>query len=381
MKYLSVFGIAILTAFFSILPVAAAEYPVTLYPSGPQAQALGSQLQYAFERTHVCRLVRQGGAKVEASSPDGKVMRGRLVSAKGKLMFQKDYQRGSAQLNCRQLADDVILALSGRPGIATSQIVFASHDGQRSRLFICDFDGKQVRSINTGFPSARGAAISPLGHRVAYLGHDGPETSRVMIKGLEGNSRAISPSREVFGKGWLSWSPDGNTLAALLSPPRNPANGKIVLFRKGKMTSEQLLSKSPVTPSSLSWSPDGKKLIYASATAPGRSGLFTIGTKTSLKPKAIQLPMPHASSPNYSPDGSSIAFVSSESNGRHLCLFFPSSGQVRKLAPGFDPHWGADSRHIAYSTGSELRTIDTKTGRSEVIVSRMGRIEEPTWTR
>ena len=51
------------------------------------------------------------------------------------------------------------------------------------------------------------------------------------------------------------------------------------------------------------------------------------------------------------------------------------------MADGEDPVWGADSRHIIYSNGSTLTLLDTVKGRPTPIVSGLGKVGEPTWSR
>jgi TolB protein len=51
------------------------------------------------------------------------------------------------------------------------------------------------------------------------------------------------------------------------------------------------------------------------------------------------------------------------------------------VADGGNPVWGPDSRHIIFSRGNGLYLFDTVTGRETRLVSDLGQISEPTWSR
>ena len=56
-------------------------------------------------------------------------------------------------------------------------------------------------------------------------------------------------------------------------------------------------------------------------------------------------------------------------------------GAPSLVASGEDPAWGADSRHLIFSTGSSIVLFDTQNGRSVPIVTGTGKVSEPTWSR
>jgi TolB protein len=58
-----------------------------------------------------------------------------------------------------------------------------------------------------------------------------------------------------------------------------------------------------------------------------------------------------------------------------------ASGASRIVADGQDPAWGADSRHIIYSDGSSIMLLDTVKGRRAPVISGLGKVSEPSWSR
>ena len=58
-----------------------------------------------------------------------------------------------------------------------------------------------------------------------------------------------------------------------------------------------------------------------------------------------------------------------------------AGGGARIVGQGENPVWGADSRHLIYSTGSTIALLDVPTGKSFPVVTNLGKVTEPTWSR
>ena len=58
-----------------------------------------------------------------------------------------------------------------------------------------------------------------------------------------------------------------------------------------------------------------------------------------------------------------------------------NGGGARIVGQGENPVWGADSRHLIYSTGGTISLLDVPTGKSFPVVSNLGKVTEPTWSR
>ena len=50
------------------------------------------------------------------------------------------------------------------------------------------------------------------------------------------------------------------------------------------------------------------------------------------------------------------------------------------MASGEDPAWGADSRHLIFSSGSSIDLLDTQNGKQTPVVTGLGEVSEPTWS-
>ena len=80
---------------------------------------------------------------VEGTSVGGRVD-GRLRDAKGKDIFRRSYAAPGLDENLKALTDDVIYTVTGRPGLATSRIVFVSDHSGKRQIYVCDAEGGDV---------------------------------------------------------------------------------------------------------------------------------------------------------------------------------------------------------------------------------------------
>jgi TolB protein len=170
-----------------------------------------------------------------------------------------------------------------------------------------------------------------------------------------------------------AYSPDGSKLALTLSKDGNPE-----LYVTGASGGgARRLTHTPGVESSPTWSPDGNEIIYSSDDR-GTPQLYRIsaggGSGRQIGPGG------YSTEPNWSPDGKKVAF-NTRSGDFQVSILDLRSGNTRTVAEGQDPVWGADSRHLVFSTGAALILLDTQTGQRTTLVSGLGKITEPTWSR
>ena len=130
--------------------------------------------------------------------------------------------------------------------------------------------------------------------------------------------------------------------------------------------------------SSPTWSPNGSELIYSSDERGGPQ-LFRIGVGGGSG-RLISVGHGYCTEPSWSPDGKKVAF-NVRQGGFSIAILDLASGTTRIVAAGEDPAWGADSRHIIYSSGSAINLLDTVKGRISPVISGLGKVSEPTWSR
>ena len=144
-------------------------------------------------------------------------------------------------------------------------------------------------------------------------------------------------------------------LAGIAGPTRQPVLGQIALPHSYYYR-ELYLPQLTSGPSSASWMPDGKSVIYAMQGSLWRQGVES-GTAEQLTDDAGA-----DYQPDCAPDGRSVVFVRYDGHSMELMLLDVSSGRVSALtsnrAVNVEPRWSPDGQRLAYvsteSTGHFL---------------------------
>ncbi len=165
-----------------------------------------------------------------------------------------------------------------------------------------------------------------------------------------------------------TWSPDGKTLALLLTEnaprpagplmPMTPESGVIAnkIYEQRLVTVEvatgavQRISPSDMYVYEYDWSPDGKRMVVTSAKGAGDANwyvaqLYTLSASGG-EMKSIYKPPLQIALPRWSPDGKNIAFIggimSDEGSvGGDIYLIAADGGRVQELTEGIkaSPSW------------------------------------------
>ena len=206
-------------------------------------------------------------------------------------------------------------------------------------------------------------------------------------------------SAEGFSNMWPAFSPDGSKLAFLSSRKRHYGLHALVL-RDLKSGEEEVLVPR-VSPSSLSWSPDGGRLLFVRKDRADKYGsrqadiyeydlngedrglasgvLWTLpGVVGGFGPEPRRIRRLsrglRAFYPSYSPDGRWIAFVRNQGGSNNLGLMSADGGEVRMLTDFADgtqlytPRWSPDGRRLVLSIG--------RRGKRDIVVLGVERGED-----
>jgi TolB protein len=138
------------------------------------------------------------------------------------------------------------------------------------------------------------------------------------------------------------------------------------------------LTRTRGVESSPTWSPNGSELIYSSDNG-GSPQLYRIGAGGGAG-SMISTGFGYCTDPSWSPDGKKVAFTVRSGGGFSVAVMELGAGGARVLASGQNPVWGRNSRHLIYSSGSNLNLLDVQSGRTTTIVSGLGKVSEPTWS-
>ncbi|MBJ2183682.1 MAG: PD40 domain-containing protein [Muribaculaceae bacterium] len=246
--------------------------------------------------------------------------------------------------------------------------------GQGKNYFLSERDGGSMNVYALADDGHATAVTHFTTHPVRFLSHgadgtlcftydgeiytmrEGAEPAKVAISLIDETLPDVEKLTASRGASEASASPDGEMMAIVY-------RGDVFVTSVEYETTARVTS-TPAAESGVQWSPDGKKLIYASERN-GRSNIYTasmarpdidgnFANATSFSEKALFPDDGHERScPEYSPDGKKLAFVLDRTK---LAVMDVATGAVRELTDGtthpqrngrFSFQWSPDSRWIA----------------------------------
>src|SRR6266404_1733431 len=305
-------------------------------------------------------------------SASGGSLQGQVVDESGGTVLSKSYS-GGARENAHRFADDIIETLTGNKGFATSKIAFIATRSGKKEVYVADYDGSNARQITHDSVISVHPSISPDGRRIAYTGYQSGYPDVYMIDLASGaRNKIINFSGTNSG---ASFSPDGGRLALTVSKDGNPELYTV----SPSGGSARRLTHTRGVESSPTWAPSGDEIIYSFDDGRGPQ-LYRISSGGG-NGQSIATGHGYCTEPNWSPDGKKVAFNVRGGGGFEIAIVDLSGGGNRIVAAGENPVWGADSRHIIFTEGSNLYLLDTVSSRKNKILEGLGKITEPSWSR
>ena len=297
--------------------------------------------------------VQRNGGKVKASC--------QIVRQTDRArLFGKSYALDAdlARTLAHRVADDIVEAITGRKGIASTKIAVVGSRSGAKELYLCDMDGKGITQLTQDKSIVVGPNWTPDGKSLIYTSYfrGFPDT---YFHNLSGKRTSISKYPGLNSGAVVS--PNGQEIALILSKDGNPELYTKNL-RSQKLT--RLTRTRTAAEGSPSWSPDGQQLVYVSDQS-GTPQLYTI-SRSGGRPRRLSTRGSENVAPDWGPNGK-IA-CASRSGGRYaIAIINPASGATSVLQPDGadyeDPSWTPDGRHLVVTRTiryqSSLYLLDT----------------------
>ena len=277
-----------------------------------------------------------------------------------------------------RLSNEIILKLTGHEGIFLSKLAFVGSSTGKREIYVCDYDGHNVRPLTKDNNIAMLPRWSPDGKDIVYNSykHGGP---MLYLKNMRsGNVRRLS-GRSGLNIG-ACWSPNGREIALTMSHKGNPDIFTINL--KGNIL-EQLVKHWGIDVSP-AFSPDGDKIAFVSNRS-GSPQIYTLDL-VSRREERLTYKGRYNTSPSWS-SRNRIAFVSMTDGKFNIFTMDATGGRLRKLTEDAGnneaPCWSPDGRYIVFSSDREGRYhiyIMNANGQNQrKIISRKGDQTAPSW--
>jgi TolB protein len=353
---------------------------------GPFTGGTGSSAQDALSRElldsrefFVAVADEKADFTIEGSSIGGRVI-GKLRDAKGEELFQRSYAAPGLDDNIKAFTDDVIYTVTGRPGLATSRIVFVCDRTGRRQIFVCDAEGGDAHQLTHDKFGAVSPSLSPDSSMVAFTSyHNGFPVIRLLDLNVGWERGVTDTSGSSFGS---AFSPDGTHLAAMMSFIGNP---EIFVSDLGSNTAA-CISDSVGAPASPSWHPDGKQIVISDDSGSGpKLYIVEIPQKEGQPSRLFRWRTGYhfCTDPEWSPDGRSIAFTTRIGGEWAVAIKpWPNGGTRIIQARGAQhPSWSPNGRLITYVQHGELYVHDLHSGNRRSLLRGFGRVSEPRWMR
>ncbi|MCR5413483.1 MAG: hypothetical protein K6F50_01985 [Kiritimatiellae bacterium] len=262
-----------------------------------------------------------------------------VVAGAGKRLSMKSRagDAKSARSEARRLSDKMCETFAGQKGFASDRLAFVVKNGRSEELCSGYADGGDMRQLTKDGKASIGPRWKDSG-TLYYTGYlrGAPEIYEI---------DAVSGARR------LMWGFGGLTTGAAASP----RDGRVAIILSKAFGNPELCV---IDPANGTWS-------RLTKTKTGNEG-----------------------QPCWSPDGSSIAYVSDESRRQHIYIIDPATKAKRRLTStgnNVDPDWGPDGR-IVYTTRrggqSQIAVLSpAEDDATAQLVTQPGSWEHPTWTR
>ncbi len=316
-----------------------------------------------------------------SGSNEGSVQ-GRVTSPVSKrTLLARSYSGASLRAQAHALANDVVEAITDKPGISlargsTARIAFR-REAPESEIYVADFDGHNAQAVTHDNVIVSHPSWVPGRLALFYNSYklNNPDVfyhnlatgERRVVAHYSGSN--ISPAA----------SPDGSKVAMILSKGGSPnvyvANADGSGLKKLTTTSED---------SSPCWSPDGQWICFATkmnsrrllAKVPAGGGEVQV-----IRTVGVSNP----TEPDWSPDGKWLAFTS-QMGEFDICVVPAGGGDATILVRGEDPSWAPNSRTLVYARRTAsfryvLSVLDAPTKQFKDLDRVPGSNSEPAWER
>ncbi|UCE42646.1 MAG: S9 family peptidase [Candidatus Aminicenantes bacterium] len=330
-----------------------------------------------------------------------------LLAIMAFMLFLSDRSKAELALNPRPATIDDLMRIKNIHDVQISPdgtqvlYVISEPDVENNRydrdVWLAQTDGQKAFKLASSPQRDDNPLWSPDGKTVAFISDRGGSNQIWLISPSGGEALQLSDVHG--GIGSFYWSPDSKKIAFLL-PDLQPEEKKKRQEERGspiivddeprmvhihliEVTSKKTwqLTSGKFFVDTLSWSPDAKNIVFSARPSPSIPDLFNTDIYTvdvqGQKIRKIVEKEGADTSPQWSPDGRMIAFVSNDGLNEwianwYICVVSTEGGEPSNISRDFKEfvtscQWSSDSRTLYFQSSKGLTTqlfaVSVKTGK------------------
>ena len=300
----------------------------------------------------------------------GQIFTFRLYDAVSKRFLLGKRYKASRELlrkTIHRFADEVVMQLTGKRGIAETEIAFLSQEKSGKEIYLIDFDGYNLRRLTHDNTVNLSPAWSPDAKWIIYTSYAARNPDLIMI---DVNGEKKQTLHRLPGLNTAAaWSPDMQKIALVLSRDQN---SEIYILRSDRelkrLTRHFNIDTSPT------WSPDGKKIAFTSdRSGTGAPQIYIMdalkGDNSNVT--RISFGSTYNDNPAWSPNGDQIAYTSRVGRRFQISVYDLNTRKSKVVTEGTEsceqPSWSPDGRFLIYRK--------RENGRHNLFIQRLGESE------
>lgn len=240
-----------------------------------------------------------------------------------------------------------------------NKILFTSSRSGKAQLYMMNPDGTNIQQITSGEHSHSGGRWSPDASKIVCSTDENTTTacySMIKVMNADGTNQKLLDCGSQ-----MSWSPDGKRIVFTLWPSAELGDLTTYIYSTNADGSDPLIltNNKGIWNGTPNWSPDGGKIAFGSSRDYSSPGTFTeiylMNSDGSNQQRLTYTDSLTNTNPTWSPDGKKIAF---SCNG--LIALMNADGSEMKildsLSTGGLISWSTDGTRLAFGAG-EIYTI------------------------
>ena len=283
---------------------------------------------------------------------------------------------------------------------AQARIAFASDRDGNWEIYVMDVNGGNPRNLTNDPSDDRDPSWSPDGKHIVFFsnrdGHviDGRPTSEIYVMDADGgNPQNLTNDRN--DDRFPSWSPDGKRIAFVSDRDGAPRYFDIYVMDADGGNLQRLTS-DPRDDRNPSWSPDGERIVFGARREGHFETKFAVTYEIYVmdadggNPQRLTENRKNDWGPSWSPDGKRITFASDRKGDLvniEIYVMDADGSNPQRLTENrvydWQPSWSPDGERIAFVSdrdgNSEIYVMDADGGNPQNLTNNPHSDINPAW--